>query len=64
LCEDCHQKKSPVLPYKELGYSAKRIDAFEGTEVVGMIRNYTKFFIPKMLHPGLTDSEAESAQRK
>ena len=64
LCEDCHQKESPVLPYKELGYSAKRIDAFEGTEVVGMIRNYTKFFIPKMLHPGLTDSEAESAQRK
>jgi len=64
LCEDCHQKEAPVLPYEELGYKEKRIDAFEGTEVIGMIRNYTKFFIPKMLHPGLSDNEAESAQQK
>jgi hypothetical protein len=64
LCEDCHQKEAPVLPYEELGYNKKRIDAFEGTEVVGMIRNYTQFFIPIMLHPGLSDSEAESAQKK
>jgi len=64
LCEDCHQKEAPALPYEELGYNKKRIDAFEGTEVSGMIRNYTKFFIPKMLHPGLSESEAESAQQQ
>ena len=64
LCEDCHQKEAPALPYEELGYTKKRIDAFEGTEVVGMIRNYTKFFIPKMLHPGLGDAETESAQQQ
>jgi hypothetical protein len=64
LCEDCHQKEAPALPYEELGYNNKRIDAFEGTEVVGMIRNYTKFFIPKMLHPGLSESEAERAEQK
>jgi len=52
MCEDCHRKESPVLPYEKLGYKKRRIDAFIGTEVVGMIRNYTKFFIPKMLHPG------------
>jgi hypothetical protein len=64
LCEDCHQKEAPILPYDELGYKQKRIDAFESTEVVGMIRNYTKFFIPKLLHPGVGDSEAESVQQK
>ena len=64
MCEDCHQKEAPVLPYEELGYKKTRIDAFVGTEVVGMIRNYTKFFIPKMLHPGMTESEAERAEQK
>lgn len=64
MCEDCHQKESPILPYEELGYNQKRIDAFESTEVIGMIRNYTKFFIPKMLHPGLSDNEVESTQQK
>ena len=51
-CEDCHQKEAPTLPYKELGYKQTRIDAFLGTEVVGMIRNYTQFYIPRILHPG------------
>jgi len=51
-CEDCHQKESPILPFKDLGYRQTRIDAFLGTEVVGMIRNYTQFYIPRILHPG------------
>lgn len=55
MCEDCHQKEAPILPYENLGYTKRRIDAFESTEVVGMIRNYTRFFIPKMLHPGVGD---------
>ena len=53
MCEDCHQKEAPILPYEKLGYKTRRIAAFESTEVVGMIRKYTKFFIPKMLHPGV-----------
>lgn len=64
MCEDCHQKEAPLLPYEALGYKKKRIDAFIGTEVIGMIKNYTKFFIPKMLHPGLSESEAERVQKK
>jgi len=56
MCEDCHQQEAPVLPFEELGYTATRIDAFLSTEVVGMIRNYTKFYMPKMLQPG-TGSE-------
>jgi hypothetical protein len=49
LCEQCHQKENPVLPLLELGYPQHRIDAIVSTEVIGMIKNYTKFYIPMML---------------
>jgi hypothetical protein len=49
LCERCHQKEDPVLPLAELGYPQHRIDTIVSTEVVGMIKNYTKFYIPMML---------------
>lgn len=52
VCEDCHQKKDPLLPLEELGYPKKRIEILASTEVVGMIKDYTKFFIPRMLQPG------------
>ena len=52
LCEDCHQKDNPLLPLEALGYPKERIDSITSTEVVGMIKNYTKFYIPKMLQPG------------
>ncbi|MBA4366860.1 MAG: hypothetical protein C0403_04400 [Desulfobacterium sp.] len=55
ICEDCHQQQAPILPFKELGYPEKRVNAFISTEVIGMIKNYTKFYMPRMLHPGQAD---------
>jgi hypothetical protein len=52
ICEDCHQKESPLLPFEELGYPKKRIDSITSTEVIGMIKKYTEFYMPRMLHPG------------
>lgn len=52
LCEDCHQKEAPVLPYAELGYPQHRIDTFISTEVIGMIKKYTQFYIPSILNLG------------
>ena len=49
LCERCHQKEDPVLPLAELGYPQHRIDTIVSSEVIGMIKNYTKFYIPMML---------------
>ncbi|RJQ43287.1 MAG: hypothetical protein C4538_12305 [Nitrospiraceae bacterium] len=54
VCEDCHRKDSPLLPFSELGYPKERIDSLTSTEVVGMIKNYTQFYMPRMLHPGET----------
>ncbi len=59
LCEACHQKEAPVLPYKELGYPLHRIDAFVSTEVIGMIKNYTQFYIPRILEPGVGSAVSE-----
>lgn len=51
-CEDCHRKQAPVLPFEDLGYPKHRIDAIVSTEVIGMIKNYTEFYIPRILEPG------------
>ncbi len=59
VCQDCHQKEDPLLPFEALGYSDKRVNVLVSTEVVGMINDYTKFFIPRMLHPG---SEKEASK--
>ncbi|NOX35057.1 MAG: hypothetical protein GXP56_15235 [Deltaproteobacteria bacterium] len=56
-CEDCHQKKSPLLPFEELGYSRKRVNAFLGTEVIGMIKKYSSFYMPRLLNPGFGDDK-------
>jgi hypothetical protein len=52
ICEDCHQKESPLLPLEELGYPKERVDSIISTEVVGMIKKYTEFYMPRMLQPG------------
>ncbi len=51
-CEECHTKNNPTLPLADLGYPKTRIDSITSTEVVGMIKNYTEFHMPKMLNPG------------
>ena len=66
ICEDCHQKEASLLPFKELGYPPHRIDAIVSTEVIGMIKKYTEFYIPTLLQPGvgsknLPESTSDSA---
>jgi hypothetical protein len=60
ICEDCHQKENPLLPLEALGYPKERIDSITSTEVVGMIKHYTKFYMPKMLQPG----ESKKSKKK
>ncbi len=53
MCEECHTSENPLLPLENLGYPKRRVDSITSTEVVGMIKNYTKFYMPKMLNPGV-----------
>jgi hypothetical protein len=59
VCGDCHQKESPLLPFSELGYPPMRYLAVISTEVVGMINNYTKFYMPSILNPGVGSESGE-----
>ena len=51
LCEECHRTEAPLLPFKQLGYPQHRVDTITSTEVIGMIKNYTQFYIPNILEP-------------
>ncbi|HHL39323.1 MAG TPA: cytochrome C [Deltaproteobacteria bacterium] len=52
LCDGCHTKKEPYLPFAKVGYPPHRINDLTSTEVVGMVNRYKEFYIPKMLLPG------------
>ncbi len=50
-CNQCHQEKSPYLPFASLGYPPRRVDELTNTSVVGMIDKYKEFYIPNFLTP-------------
>lgn len=60
VCEDCHQKEQPLLPFRELGFPQHRIDTMVSNEVIGMIKKYTDFYIPLILEPGVGSTQPES----
>lgn len=62
MCEECHSVEKSLLPLQELGYPRRRVDSITSTEVVGMIKNYTKFYMPKMLNPGVGKQELVDEQ--
>jgi hypothetical protein len=64
ICEDCHKKEKPLLALKSLGYPVERIDSILSTEVVGMIKNYTKFYMPHMLMPGESRKGEQRPEKK
>jgi hypothetical protein len=64
LCEDCHQQEKPLLNLADLGYPSKRVDSILSTEVVGLIKNYTKFYMPRMLSPGDSKQQKERKKKK
>ncbi|HFC52864.1 MAG TPA: hypothetical protein ENJ43_00320 [Gammaproteobacteria bacterium] len=60
LCEKCHTTEGkPYLPFAQLGYPPRRINALTSTEVVGMVKKYRKFYIPKFL---LQEEEAKKGK--
>ncbi len=51
LCDGCHTTKKPYLPFDKLGYPPHRINDLTSTEVVGLVKKYKEFYVPKMLLP-------------
>lgn len=68
LCEKCHTDEGkPYLPFAELGYPPRRISALTSTEVVGMVKKYRKFYIPRFLmqeQDKKTEDEGEKSKEE
>jgi len=64
ICEGCHQVEAPLLPFEDLGYSKQRIETFISTEVIGMIKKYTQFYLPHILEPGFGYREGDGGQNQ
>jgi hypothetical protein len=52
LCEDCHQKEAPLMSFADLGYPQHKVDSFVSTEIIGMIKKYSQFYLPNILELG------------
>ncbi len=50
-CNECHSRNNPYLDFAALGYPKSWVIELTGTEVVGMVDNYMKFYIPTMFNP-------------
>jgi hypothetical protein len=52
-CNECHTPNlaEAYLPYKQIGYTDRRLAQIIGNEVSGMIDNYKEFFLPNFLRP-------------
>lgn len=47
-CTDCHEKDG-YFDFASLGFSRQRIDYLISNEVVGMIENYSTFYLPSVI---------------
>jgi hypothetical protein len=60
-CIECHRREDPYLTFTDLGYSSYRASQLTGGEVVGMIRKYQAFHIPKLLrHQAVSGLDREA----
>lgn len=57
-CKECHRKQG-YLPLNALDYSQGRIDQLVQLEVVKLIDEYTKFFLPTMFDPSAAGRKRE-----
>lgn len=59
-CKECHQRQG-YLPLSVLGYSQSRIDHLAQLEVIKLIDEYTKFYLPTMFDPGVAGKKGPVA---
>ncbi|MEN8179782.1 MAG: hypothetical protein ABFS39_14365 [Pseudomonadota bacterium] len=51
MCDECHNRTEPYIPFAELGYPPRRVAELADSSVVGMIEKYKEFFIPDFIAP-------------
>lgn len=61
FCSRCHAEESEsFIPFRELGFSEKRIAAVTNVNIVGIVQKYREFYLPTMFEKGITDLKKET----
>jgi hypothetical protein len=58
-CKECHRLQG-YLPLAAIGYSRSRMDQLAQLEVIKLIDEYTKFYLPAMFDPDAAGRKRET----
>ena len=49
FCSRCHTREAEsYLPFRELGFSAKRVDSLTNLNIIGIVQKYKNFYLPDL----------------
>lgn len=59
FCSSCHTtEEKSYLPFKQLGFSDRRISDVTNLNIIGLVEKYKTFYMPKLLNSGSAKSSA------
>lgn len=60
FCSRCHaEEKKSFLPFRELGFSERRISDVTNLNMIGVVEKYKKFYMPKLIRRNTAEEVAE-----
>ncbi|MCK4709955.1 MAG: hypothetical protein KAU21_15150 [Gammaproteobacteria bacterium] len=60
FCSRCHTKEEKsLLPFKELGFSERRISDLTNLNIIGIVEKYKKFYMPKLIRRSMPEEDTE-----
>ena len=61
FCTKCHTEEGKsFIPFRELGFSQRRIGELTSLNIIGLVQKYKKFYMPEMMNRNLTPDAVES----
>jgi hypothetical protein len=50
FCTKCHtEEDKSYMPFKELGFSERRISELTSLNIIGLVQKYKKFYMPELM---------------
>ena len=64
FCSRCHtSEEKSYLPFKQLGFSERRISDITNLNIIGLVEKYKTFYMPKLLNSNKSNlSEKEQVE--
>lgn len=60
FCTRCHaQEKESYIPFRQLGFSDRRITTLTNLEIVGLVQKYKEFYIPTIFGQGISKEQQD-----